>query len=397
MYPDNFQSSIFNNTKTYMSEHDLPSNLLFLSNSEYSANILYFTGFYAMDPFIAFSNQGTRYCVLNTLEYGRGLKEAQVDIVLCLDLFSKASQAQFQTTTPSLDQYLVTILQAYGIDSVTVEATFPLQTARFLENYGIHCHCIQDGLLPTRILKSKEQASAIEASNAIAQAGFRAAERILTESAIINDQIIWEQQVVTAELLQTEIEIACLRAGGQALKTIVACGIQACDPHCTGSGPIIPHELIVIDIFPRSKTSYYYGDMTRTFLKGTPSAAHIKLVETVLEAQKVALSLLKDGIDGSDVDANVCSIFDSRGYKTIKNAGICTGFIHSTGHGLGLELHEFPTIGTKISPLQTGMVITIEPGLYYPEIGGARIEDVVWITPDGYQLLSHYHYNWIID
>lgn len=111
------------------------------------------------------------------------------------------------------------------------------------------------------------------------------------------------------------------------------------------------------------------------------------MYETVLAAQKKAFGMVKPGVKAADVHNAICDLFEEHGYDTYRS-GSKAGFIHSTGHGVGLDIHELPSVGENEALLEAGNVITIEPGLYYPEIGGIRLEDMVLVTENGCQNLT---------
>jgi Xaa-Pro aminopeptidase len=137
--------------------------------------------------------------------------------------------------------------------------------------------------------------------------------------------------------------------------------------------------------------------MTRTFLKGKASDAQKKLVNTVRQGQKMAIEMIKPGLSGGQVCRAVQKFFADEGYKTIRESAEPEGFFHSLGHGIGLEVHEEPNIRANSTwRFKKGMVVTIEPGLYYRGLGGCRIEDVIHVTPDGNELISSYPYTWEI-
>jgi len=198
----------------------------------------------------------------------------------------------------------------------------------------------------------------------------------------------WSGTVVTSELLRAEIDTAVLRAGGLPANTIAAGGDQACDPHERGHGPLKANSLIILDIFPRAAATGYYGDLTRTVLRGRASDEQRRLWETVNEGQALALKKMKPGVDGLKLHQEVKQFFTDRGYPTELRDGRQTGFFHGTGHGLGLEIHEHPRFQKTV--FKVGQVITVEPGLYYPGLGGVRIEDVVAITKSGIRMLSRF-------
>ena len=188
--------------------------------------------------------------------------------------------------------------------------------------------------------------------------------------------------MLTSERLRAEIDTAIVRVGGAPADTIVAGGEQACDPHERGSGPLRAGELIIIDIFPRDVKTGYYGDLTRTVVKGRATDAQRHLWETVQEGQRRSIAGTRAGADGKPLHEGCKKFFKERGYPTEQREGRHVGFFHGTGHGLGLELHEEPRF-PEDAFLRGGMVFTVEPGLYYPGLGGVRIEDVVAVTKNG--------------
>jgi Xaa-Pro aminopeptidase len=165
--------------------------------------------------------------------------------------------------------------------------------------------------------------------------------------------------------------------------TIVACGIQACDPHNQGSGPLYADQPIVFDVFPQSSRTRYFADMSRTVVKGRASDGMKRLYDAVREGQQWGVEQVRAGMDGKAIHEGICERFAARGFETGMRDGRMQGFFHGTGHGVGLDIHEAPRVGKVNHLLQAGEVVTIEPGLYYPAIGAARIEDMVLVTADG--------------
>jgi Xaa-Pro aminopeptidase len=189
-------------------------------------------------------------------------------------------------------------------------------------------------------------------------------------------------------MLRAEIDSTILRAGGIPAGTIVAGGDQACDPHERGYGPLYADSLIILDVFPRDAKTGYFGDMTRTVLRGRASEAQRKLWETVKAGQALALKRIKAGVDGMTIHKAIQEFFSGRGFPTEVRKGRRVGFFHGTGHGLGLEIHEHPRLQKVV--LKDRQVVTVEPGLYYPGLGGVRIEDVVLVTKTGCKILSRF-------
>jgi Xaa-Pro aminopeptidase len=198
----------------------------------------------------------------------------------------------------------------------------------------------------------------------------------------------WSGKPLTSELLRAEIDTAILRAGGLPANTIVAGGDQACDPHERGSGPLFADSLIILDIFPRDAASGYFGDLTRTVVRGGASEKQRDLWETVRAGQALGLKKMKPGVDGLKLHNEIKKFFADHGYPTEVRKGRQVGFFHGTGHGLGLEIHEYPRFQKTV--FKKGQVLTVEPGLYYPGLGGVRLEDVVALTHNGIRFLSSF-------
>ena len=175
--------------------------------------------------------------------------------------------------------------------------------------------------------------------------------------------------------------------GYTASRTIIACGIQCAAPHNIGSGPVKAGEPVVADIFPRSDASGYWGDMTRTFLKGKAPKSLMRAYNAVKKASETAMSMIRAGVIAADVHTAASETMAELGFRTGRGRdGMPCGFIHGLGHGVGLEIHEGPRVSPlNRKPLRSGNVISVEPGLYYPEWGGIRLEDLVVVTKDGYR------------
>ena len=170
--------------------------------------------------------------------------------------------------------------------------------------------------------------------------------------------------------------------------TIVAGGAHGVDPHNEGTGPLRANEPIVMDVFPQHAQTRYYADVSRTVVKGTASEKARRMFDAVLKGQDIAYRSIKDGADGGAIHKAITDYFDSLGFTTGERNGRMQGFFHGTGHGVGIEIHEPPRISARPDTLTTGMVVTVEPGLYYEDAGGIRIEDMVVVTRDGCRILS---------
>lgn len=362
---------------------------LIIASSEASADLLYVTKFRAPDDFVFVEAKGKKALLLSDLEVDRGRREAQVDDVAAYSELEKEVQGE-KKRKPAFAKVVATFLKKRGAKSVVVPADFPLGYARLLKKENIKVRPAETAFYPERQIKTALEVEAIEAALRITEAGMARGMDVLKAAAIRKDgKLVWNKRVLTAEILRREIEVAIVRSGGEARgDTIVACGDQACDPHERGSGPLFAHQLIILDIFPRDARSGYFGDMTRTVVRGKASDAQRHLWETCLEGQRRALEAMKPEAPGLEIHEGIKGFFAESGYPTEIRDGRWQGFFHGTGHGLGLEIHETPRFSaTKFEP---GQVITVEPGIYIPGLGGVRHEDVALVTEKGNRLLSDF-------
>lgn len=355
---------------------------LIYAASPASADMLYATGFQAPDPFLFLEHRGKTAVVLSDLEIDRGRKLAKVDEVV-----SFSSLSRELGVTPPAAVVIAYFLRRRKIRRVEVPADFPLGLARVLEKADIRTVPVEGHFWPDREIKTAREIAAVRAALKITNAGLRRAVEVIRASAIGRDgRLRWGGRVLTSGTVRAEADAAVLRAGGVPEGTIVAGGRQACDPHERGHGPLRAHELIIIDIFPRDARTGFFGDLTRTVVRGRAEEVQRRLWETVGAAQKMAVRMIKPGVAGATVHRAVQDFFRERGYATERRRGRWTGFFHGTGHGLGLDLHEEPRMAA--TTFRRGQVFTVEPGLYYPGIGGARHEDVVAVTARGAERLS---------
>lgn len=362
---------------------------LIVADSERDPDMLYATRMFVGDPFIFLEQNEKRTIVLSDLEIDRGKRQAKADEILSYSQFEREVQGKSKKA-PVFDDVLAHFLQKRGVRSALVPANFPLGLADRLGRAEIRLQTANGSLFwPEREAKTDEELRLLRRALSITEKGMaRAMEVLAATKARRNKRLDWFGRVLTSEILRAEIDSAILRAGGLPANTIVAGGDQACDPHERGSGPLFADSLIILDIFPRDAASGYYGDMTRTVVRGRASDEQRRLWEAVRDGQALALKKMKPGVDGLGLHNEVKQLFTDRGFPTEVRDGRQVGFFHGTGHGLGLEIHEFPRFQKTV--FKVGQVLTVEPGLYYPGLGGARIEDVAVVTENGNRILSRF-------
>jgi Xaa-Pro aminopeptidase len=372
-----------------------PPPLLY-ADTERSSDALYFGRVGVPDPFIAFGRRGRKYAVVSALEFGRVRKNSDFDVVLPLERYQKRARELWPERKPGAAEVIFLVAKEYGQRRFTVPDDFPAGVYDKLFELGLDLEVADGALFPEREQKTRAEAAAIREGNRLSAIGLAAAERLLRASRIRGRALLHRGRAVTSESVKFAIEVAILEAGGISANTIVAGGDQACDPHERGSGPLRPHELIIVDIFPRVTATGYHGDMTRTFLRGRPSEAQRALVAAVRTAQAGAVRLIRAGVNGRTVHQHCVDTFKARGFETKHTDRGSVGFFHGTGHGLGLAVHEPPRMNAIVDyALKRDSVVTVEPGLYYPGLGGCRVEDVVQVKSGPPKLLSDYHYDWV--
>lgn len=368
---------------------------LLYDSTDRSADALYFGRVEVPDAFIAFGDRGKKVALLNQLEIARVRREGAFDEVLAQDEWQ--GRVKRSGGRGTVAEMLRALAEERGIPRFQIGHDFPAGLAISLQALGVELELVEGMLFPEREFKDDREAQAIREGNAASAAGFRVAEQALAAAEVGEDgALLLDGSALTSERLRSLVDIACLERGAVASGTIVAGGDQACDPHCRGNGPLRAGELIVIDIFPRVSASGYHGDMTRTYLKGEARAEQRALYETVFAAHQEALDKHRAGNDGRQIYEEVQAFFRSRGYETRVVDGTPVGFFHGLGHGLGLEVHEPPRVNPSGRELLEGQVITVEPGLYYPGVGGVRIEDVVRVGSGAPEMLSAHPYEWCI-
>ena len=363
-----------------------------LDASSEESDQLYLSGFDAPDPFVTLYTPDGTHLLVSGLEYGRATDESRADSVARLADYGYQEKVAEYGRTEGKHRVVAAFVADHGVESVAAPERFPLGTADDLREQGVSVEVLdEDALAEIRAVKTDDEIDHVHAAQQANEEAMRAAEDLL-ESATVEDGVLYHDgEELTSERVKEEIEVTLLRQGCALDETIVACGADAAGPHNRGSGPLEADETIVIDIFPRDKETKYHGDMTRTFVKGKASDEVRRRYDDTYDAFEAALDAVEPGATGKEVHDAVCDCYEERGYDTLRSDPSAeTGFIHSTGHGIGLDVHEEPSVSPDGGELEPGHVITIEPGLYDPEVGGIRIEDLVVVTDEGYENLTDY-------
>lgn len=355
-----------------------------------NSDMYYAVGVDVHDPFFYLDLGEKKYVFLDYVDIGffeEKNKNSNIETVALNPLLQDITQLNIEGTAIQKLAYL--ILQRYGALETVIEVSnnLPLDLADFLRSHNAQLD-VQVSLYPERDRKTSEEIRKIKESIKKTYSAFSLIENILRDSKIVGDEIFYNNRLLTSEFLKIETEKLLLERDMVCSEGfIISSGEQTVMPHHVGSGPIRPHMPIICDIFPRDRESGYFADITRTYFKGEPSAEILRIYETVLSVQKMAIESVRPGVTGKEIYDKCVQAFLVDGFHVGEK-----GFVHGTGHGLGLDVHELPYVNKSAEkPLEVGNVVTIEPGLYYPGIGGVRIEDDVLVTEDGCENLVDYN------
>ncbi len=349
------------------------------------ADLRYASGFTAPDPVVLLVDGRKRYLVVSLLEYGRAQRTANVTEVYTPQQLGLEGRARGR-----LSDWATALLKKQRRRSVVVPASFPFGIAERLRKAGIRVRVAEESLFPARRRKSKEEVRQITRTQRAAVAAMKAAGRVIQQASVDRRGYLTRRDGsrLRSEDVRYVIERTLLEHDCVALETIVAGGAQGADPHERGHGPLRAGQPIVIDIFPRHKDSGYWGDITRTMVKGTPKPEVTRMIRAVRAAQKTALTVIRAGVTVKRVHETAQRVLREHGFETTVKNGWGEGFIHSTGHGIGLDIHEAPSLNLTSTRLLAGDVVTVEPGLYYKKWGGVRFEDTVVVTRTGCRILA---------
>ncbi len=348
---------------------------LLIGSGESSPEIRYLTGISTPDDFICFETPSGVTALMSKLEISRARSCAKPGVAVL-------PESDFGTTRQEIINQAARI---FNTDNFEVPPDFPLGLAEKLTAAGLKLHVSEKDFCPGRRCKDKQELQAVTDSQRAGEAGFSRAVRVLEEATISPDGLlIWNGETLTSEILRAEIDSNILKHNALPTGTICAGAKQSSQPHNQGSGPLYAHTPIVMDIFPRSSVSGYWGDLTRTVVKGKAPEIVKRAYEAVKEAREYAKSKIALNVSCASIHLAAESILEKHRFFTGTSDGEPFGFFHGLGHGVGLEIHESPRLSPRSKDILTGgEIFTVEPGVYYPEWGGIRLEDLIYLAPDG--------------
>lgn len=360
-----------------------------MTGNIHNSDIYYVTRFLASDEFVYLQTAAEKEILfISEMERGRAEIESRVPIIKTIQEFGYRNKVkEKKDSSIAYVACIAELLMKEGVKKVAVPYDFPTFYSNSLKEAGFSIVPVKS---PFRKMRSWKRPEEIEAIKYAQMAGEKAMEAAIALIAGAEERggILYNKgQPLTGAKINSVIDHTLLDFGCETEEIIVSCGKDTANCHGTTEGPLRTNAPIILDIFPRSKKMRYFADMTRTVLYGEASKELKEMYKAVLAAQEKALKMIKPGVSAADVHSEVCNVFEKLGYDTYRSESK-VGFVHSTGHGVGLDVHELPSVGETGILLETGNVITIEPGLYYPETGGIRLEDMVLVTENDCENLT---------
>jgi len=333
--------------------------------------------------------------ILRDIEMARAREQARADRVACPADYAPDGGLSGDRETATA-QAATECLRRAGVTRVVADRTLPLIFAELIVQAGIRVECdLEMGVLERRRKDEQEIAWLRESQRMTEGAMQMACELIASADARSDGVLVSEGEPITSERVRAAIDYWLLERGFSNVPSIVAGGPSGADCHNSGGGELRTGEPVILDIFPRSRLTHYYGDCTRTVVHGDVPQVIAEMHAAVCQAKAAATAAVRAGVTGEAVHAATTEAMVRRGYAVgLPGADAPDSYCaitHGTGHGVGLDVHEPPLLDTGGPELVLGDAVTIEPGLYRKDLGGVRVEDMVVVTEDACENLNHLH------
>ena len=340
----------------------------------------------------AANGERTRTLIVRDIELDRARQHARADVCASPSEFAPATGLSGERDVATAQALAQCVLRA-GVKRAVCDRTFPGVFMHVLMAAGISVRCDLELFQSARRSKDAAELKAMDESQCATEDAIELACRLIARAGVnANGELVHEGAPLTSERVRGEIDMFFARHGFENPRSIVAGGAQGADCHHDGDGVLRTGELVMVDIFPKSKSSGYWGDCTRTVVHGKVAPQAARMHEAVVQAKAAAMRAAKVGATGSDVHGETLRVIHEHGFNSgtppVDAPDSWCGMVHGTGHGLGLDVHEPPLMDRGGLPLVAGDVITIEPGLYCKAVGGVRVEDAYVIEATGARRLG---------
>ncbi len=355
--------------------------LLLMPSGAADTDFIYATGFAAESALYIRFAEGDDVLVASPLEADRARAQSHVArVVEDREVYASGSWAALGAT----------MLRERGFDEARVSPNLRAVHLEELRAAGLEVEVERDLFVAERRRKSDEEAAAIHAAQRAAEAAVVEVVRELAR-ADIREGLLWSNgDPLTSERLFARAQLALGELGYTCPEMIIAGAPNSAIPHDTGAGQIKANAPVIIDIFPTDRRTHFHGDLTRTVVVGEVPDEVRKMHAAALQALDAGIESIAAGVSGKEVHATVCQVLIDRGFGTttpgFDGAEGGPRMTHSTGHGVGLDVHEQPGLRiTATEALAEGDVVTVEPGLYLLGYGGVRVEDTGIVTSAGFR------------
>ena len=360
---------------------------LVLINSGEDSNFYYATRFLTHDPalYIRFAD-GDDVLVLNILELERGRQTSAAKKVI-----DRADHGweEDPDTYRAWAKMAARLLKERGIDRVRVSARLEAGYLDELRGQDVAVDVEKQLFVRERRRKTADEAESIHGAQRAAEAAVAEVAGLLGSAEVVAGMLELDGRPLTSERLMAAAQTTLNEIGYGCEDMIVAGSPKCWMPHYRGEGQIRANAPVIIDIFPKGRVSRYHGDLTRTIVVGEVPDQVRRMHEVVLQALDAAIATIRPGVSGREVNEEVCRVLKEGGfgaaYKGFEAPEGTPMMIHSTGHGVGLDVHELPNLRPTDVPLEEGDVVTVEPGLYLEGLGGVRVEDTGIVTATGFR------------
>ena len=348
------------------------------------------------DPFLYVERNGDRHAVVPSLEAARMSEVERMNVLPFEEFGLDELVASGVSSSAAALEIAARACASLGVAHAAVPAGFPLELGDRLRADGIRLDVDRQLFLDRRRSKTASQLAGIRRAQHAAEDGIRAAAELLRRAEPVDGVLVVDGESLTSERLKPVVAAAFVAHGASAEDFIVAHGEQTCIGHHMGSGAIGWGEPITIDIWPRDGTSGFHTDMTRTFVVGPVSDELVDYHRLCLQVHERVVPAIRPGVTGKELHTMASEVVEAGGYQSqlSKRPGevLLEGFFHGLGHGVGLEVHEQPSLDLTGGELVAGDVVAVEPGVYRQGYGGVRLEDLVLVTEDGAEVLTSYPY-----
>ena len=335
---------------------------------------------------------GESILILRDIEMGRARAGARAGRVACPADYAPPGGLSGDRETATA-QAAAECLRRAGVSRVTADRTLPLIYSEMARRAGIPVDCDVARGVAERRRKDAQEIACLREAQRVTEAVLERACRLIAASAARADGVlVHDGAPLTAERVRALVQHWLLDLDFSPVPPIVAGGPVGADCHDEGHGELRTAQPVIVDIFPRSNRTRYYGDCTRTVVHGDIPDEVARMHAAVREAKSAAIAALRPGVTGEAVHAATTEAIRGRGYDIgLPPPGAPDTYCaltHGTGHGVGLDVHEPPLLDAGGPELMAGEAVTVEPGLYRKDLGGVRVEDLLVVTTQGAENLN---------